>query len=269
MIRFVFLITALALLTVALLPFQLIGLAFALQLRRTIPHLYHRAICALIGVRIREIGHRSEDAPTLYLSNHVSWLDICVISALTPVVFVSKSEVAKWPVFGWLARLQRTIFIYRQARQQTGVATSEIGDRLLNGERVVLFAEGTSSDGIRILPFRSALIGAIHRALAGPSHRESITVQPVSLAYVAFNGLPVGRAFRNRIAWYGSADLLPHLFGLISAGAVDVTVSWGDPTPVGLSADRKQVARNAERSVRRMTRAALATGRNDMGNSAL
>ncbi len=260
MIRIAFVITAFALLTIALLPFQLIGLAFDLPLQRTIPHLYHRAICALAGVRIREIGRRSEVAPTLFLSNHVSWLDICVISALTPVVFVSKSEVATWPVFGWLARLQRTIFIDRQARLQTGVATGEIGDRLLNGDCVVLFAEGTSSDGIRILPFRSALIGGVHRALSGPSHREAIAVQPVSLAYVAFNGLPVGRAFRHRIAWYGSADLIPHLIGLLSAGAVDVTVSWGDSRPTDLSANRKQVARDAERSVRQMTAAALVQG---------
>lgn len=260
MIRIAFVITAFALLTIALLPFQLIGLAFDLPLQRTIPHLYHRAICALAGVRIREIGRRSEVAPTLFLSNHVSWLDICVISALTPVVFVSKSEVATWPVFGWLARLQHTIFIDRQARLQTGVVTGEIGDRLLNGDCVVLFAEGTSSDGIRILPFRSALIGGVHRALSGPSHREAIAVQPVSLAYVAFNGLPVGRAFRHRIAWYGSADLIPHLIGLLSAGAVDVTVSWGDSRPTDLSANRKQVARDAERSVRQMTAAALVQG---------
>lgn len=254
--RSAFVIAAITLLTLALLPFQIIGLFFDIPLQRTIPHLYHRALCKLIGVRIHQIGHRSKDAPTLYLSNHVSWLDICVISALTPVVFVSKSEVAKWPVFGWLARLQRTIFIDRQARQQTAVATGAIGDRLRGGENVVLFAEGTSSDGTRILPFRSALIGGLHRALAGPSHPKAINVQPVSLAYVAFNGLPVGRAFRDRIAWYGSTELIPHLIGLVSAGAVDVTVSWGDPGPTDINFDRKQVARDAERSVRQMTAAA-------------
>src|SRR6202521_4670518 len=87
------------------------------------PHLYHRILCALIGIRISEVGRRSAATPALILSNHVSWLDICVITALAPVVFVAKSEVARWPLFGWLAKLQRTIFINRQARHQPGAAT--------------------------------------------------------------------------------------------------------------------------------------------------
>src|ERR1700716_1643589 len=113
----------------------------------------------------------------------MSWLDICVISALAPVVFVAKSEVARWPVFGWLAKLQRTIFIDRQARHQAGAATREIAGRLLGGDAVVLFAEGTSSDGTRVLPFRSSLVGAVHHALGSATHHTHVTVQPMSLAY--------------------------------------------------------------------------------------
>jgi lyso-ornithine lipid O-acyltransferase len=126
MIRVIFIITAFAVLTLVLLPFQLIGMTFDLRLQRSIPHLYHRILCALIGVRIREIGERSIAAPVLILSNHVSWLDICVISALAPVVFVAKSEMARWPVFGWLARLQRTIFINRQ---MVGAVHHALGSR--------------------------------------------------------------------------------------------------------------------------------------------
>jgi 1-acyl-sn-glycerol-3-phosphate acyltransferase len=128
MIRFILILLALIMLTLVLLPFQLIGVALGLRLQRAIPHLYHRALCALVGVRIREVGQRSAETPVLILSNHVSWLDICVIAALAPVVFVAKSEVAHWPVFGWLARLQRTIFINRQARHQTGAATRRSPD---------------------------------------------------------------------------------------------------------------------------------------------
>jgi 1-acyl-sn-glycerol-3-phosphate acyltransferase len=193
----------------------------------------------------------------LILSNHVSWLDICVISALAPVVFVAKREVAQWPLLGWLAKLQRTIFIDRQARHQTGAATREIADRLLGGDAVVLFAEGTSSDGIRVLPFRSALVGAVHHALGGATHHTKVTVQPMSLAYVGYGGVPMGRALRERVAWYGDVDLLPHLMRLLSSGAVDVTVSWGEAVAYGVSADRKAIASDAEKSVRRMTAAAL------------
>ncbi len=116
MIRAIFFALAFFVLTLVLVPFQLVVLVFNLRLQRAIPHLYHRILCALIGVRIHEIGARSTTSPVLILSNHVSWLDICVISALTPVVFVAKREVAGWPMLGWLARLQRTIFINRQAR---------------------------------------------------------------------------------------------------------------------------------------------------------
>ena len=246
-------------LTLALLPFQLIALAFDLRLQRRIPQLYHRVLCALIGVRIREIGRRSTASPALILSNHVSWLDITVISALSPVVFVAKSEVARWPVFGWLAKLQRTIFINRQARHQTGAATRAIAGRLLGGDAVVLFAEGTSSDGIRVLPFRSSLVGAVHHALGSSTQHSSITVQPMSLAYVGFDGVPMGRALRERVAWYGDADLMPHLRDVLASGAVDVVVSWGEAVAYDMGADRKAIAREAEKSVRRMTAAALRT----------
>src|ERR1700709_2433383 len=203
MIRVVFIALAFLALTLVLLPLQLIGIAFDLRLQRTIPHLYHRILCALIGVRIREVGTRSAASPALILSNHVSWLDICVITALGPVVFVAKSEVAGWPVFGWLARLQRTVFINRQARHQTGAATREVAGRPLGGGGVVLFGEGTSSDGIRVLPFRSALVGAVHHALGAGTRHTHVTVQPMSLAYVGFAGLRMGRGLRARGAWDG------------------------------------------------------------------
>jgi lyso-ornithine lipid O-acyltransferase len=257
MIRFVFVLFAVTVLTLLLVPFQLIGMAFGLRLQQSIPHLYHRIFCALAGVRIRQVGTRTSDTPVLILSNHVSWLDICVITALGPVVFVAKSEVARWPVFGWLAKLQRTIFIERERRQKTGAATQEIGDRLLGGDAVVLFAEGTSSDGIRVLPFRSALIGAVHHALGESAHHKQITVQPMSLAYVGFGGLPVGRALRENVAWYGDVDLIPHFIGILASGATDITVTWGDAVAYDMSADRKQIARDAERAVRRMTSTAL------------
>ncbi|MEA2921741.1 MAG: lyso-ornithine lipid O-acyltransferase [Bradyrhizobium sp.] len=257
MIRVILVLPAFLALTLVVLPFQLTGLAFGGRLQRSIPRLYHRILCRLIGVRIREIGRRSTANPALILSNHVSWLDICVVSALASVVFVAKSEVARWPLFGWLAKLQRTIFINRRARHQTGAATREIAGRLLGGDAVVLFAEGTSSDGGHVLPFRSSLVGAVHHALGAGTDHTHITVQPVSLAYIGFDGVPIGRGLRERVAWYGDADLMPHLLQVLASGAVDVTVSWGEAVAYDKSADRKTIARDAEKSVRRMTTAAL------------
>jgi len=257
MIRFTLVILALAILTLVLLPFQLIAIALGLGWQRRIPHLYHRILCTLAGVRIRQIGHRASARPVLILANHASWLDICIITATTPVVFVAKSEVARWPLFGTLARLQRTVFVDRDRRQQTGAATAQIAGRLLRGEAVVLFAEGTSSDGTRILPFKSALVGSVHQALGASQGHASIAVQPLSLAYTRFDGLPVGRALRERVAWYGDADLIPHFIRVLASGATDVTVSWGETIALDAETDRKQVTRDAEAAVRRMTAAAL------------
>lgn len=257
MIRAAFILVLLVAAFVLLLPFHLIGIACNRRLQRKVPRLFHRILCAVIGVRIRQIGTRTEHSPLLILANHASWLDIPVLSALTPVVFVAKSEVARWPVFGMLAKLQRSIFIERDHRHKTGAAAHAMAERLRGGDAVVLFPEGTSSDGIRILPFRSALIGAAHRAIAGSECCERVMVQPVSLAYARYGGVPVGRALRDKVAWYGDMALLPHLAGVLAAGAVDVTVSWGDPIASDIHADRKQIAQQAEHTVRRLTAQAL------------
>jgi 1-acyl-sn-glycerol-3-phosphate acyltransferase len=257
MIRFTLVILALAILTLVLLPFQLIAIAFGLRWQRTIPRLYHRVLCALAGVRVRQIGDQTRARPVLILANHASWLDICVITAATPVVFVAKSEVARWPLFGTLAKLQRTVFVDRERRQQTAEATAQIAGRLLGGEAVVLFAEGTSSDGVRILPFKSALVGSVHQALGASHAHDTIAVQPLSLAYTRFDGLPVGRALRERVAWYGDADLIPHFIRVLASGATDVTLSWGETIVLDAATDRKQVTRDAEAAVRRMTAAVL------------
>ncbi len=257
MIRVVVILIFLTLLFLALLPFQIIGIVFNTNLQRTVPHLFHRVLCKVIGVRIHEIGTRTRESPALILANHASWLDIPVIGAMAPVVFVAKSEVATWPVFGLLAKLQRTIFIERERRHKTGEAAREMAERLRGGDAVLLFPEGTSSDGVRILPFRSALIGAVHHAIGDSTHHQQVTVQPVSIAYVGIGGVPVGRALRDKVAWYGDADLLPHLVNVVAAGAVDVTVTWGAPVAYDISADRKQIARDAETAVRRMSARAL------------
>ncbi|HEY0220269.1 MAG TPA: lysophospholipid acyltransferase family protein [Afipia sp.] len=257
MIRTAFILLTLVVLFLVLMPFQIAGIILRNNLQRTVPMLFHRIACRIIGVRIHEIGKRTADRPALILSNHASWLDISVLSAVAPLVFVSKSEVADWPVFGMLAKLQRTIFIERERRHKTGEATRNMADRLRGGDAVLLFPEGTSSDGIRILPFRSALIGAVHHAIGDSSHHDRVTVQPVSLAYVKFGGIQIGRGLRDQVAWYGDTDLVPHLLGVIAQGAVDVTVTWGEPVAYGMNADRKQIARDAENMVRRMTSAAL------------
>ncbi|HEY5378585.1 MAG TPA: lysophospholipid acyltransferase family protein [Pseudolabrys sp.] len=216
---------------------------------------YYRVLCKILGIRVRVDGQPARDGAVLFVSNHVSWSDILAIGSVMPVAFVSKAEVGKWPLVGITARLQKTVFVDRARRQQTGDAITEIVKRLHDGIPVVLFAEGTSSDGNRVLPFRSALIGAVREA--GARAQGGVTVQPMSIGYTRVNGIPMGRLHRPLIAWYGDLDFMPHIRALLRAGPIDAVVSYGEPfTADGLS-DRKALAKKLEDAVRRLNVAIL------------
>jgi 1-acyl-sn-glycerol-3-phosphate acyltransferase len=246
-------------------PAQWIALKLNLPLRRWIPMYYHKLCLALIGVRVIVRGTPSHQPPVLYVANHCSWIDIPVLSSITPLVFTAKSEIGRWPVVGLLARLQRTVFIDRSRRHATGDVNKEIAARMTDGDPVVLFGEGQASDGNTVLPFRTALFGAVRDAL-GDGGR--VYVQPVSLAYTRLHGLPMGRQFRPVVAWYGDIGLTRHFFRVLREGAVDVVVTFGPIMSVAADADRKSLARAAEAAVRRMTAAALA-GRIEVSGGAV
>src|SRR5262245_34159710 len=183
MLRLVYVFAAFGAITLALLPFQAVAVWLDLPLRRRLPVRYHRMLCAILGIRVHEVGRRTHEHPLLIVANHCSWLDISVVTAVAPVVFVAKQEVARWPLIGLLAKLQRTVFVDRTRRQKTRDVNAEIAQRLAEGDPVVLFGEGTSSDGNRVLPFRSALIGSARDALAEAEHTGRVWIQPLSLAY--------------------------------------------------------------------------------------
>ena len=255
--RVLLVVPALAIVTVVLIPVQWLALLLDLPLQRRLPVFYHRLVCRLIDARVRVVGRRVDGHPLMIVSNHVSWLDISVITSVAPVVFIAKSEVARWPLFGLLAKLQRSVFVDRGKRHETADVNARIGKRLAGGDPVVLFGEGTSSDGNRVLPFRTALIGAAGDALAEADHAERVWLQPMSLAYNGLLGLPLGRQHRPIVAWYGDFSMFPHLAGVLRRGGVDVTLTWGEPVSYGVASDRKAVARELEQRVRRLTSEAL------------
>jgi 1-acyl-sn-glycerol-3-phosphate acyltransferase len=209
---------------------------------------YYRAMCWGLGIRIRIVGEPVRDRAVLFVSNHCSWADIMAIGAVARIAFVSKIEVAKWPLVGTAARLQRTVFVDRSRRAQTGDSISEMADRLTSGVSVVLFAEGTSSDGNRVLPFRSALIGAVREAAA--QVEGGMLIQPMSICYTAINGIPMGRQHRPLVAWYGDTDFMPHIKAFLPRAAIDVTISYGTPIPADASTNRKVLAKEVESAVR-------------------
>jgi lyso-ornithine lipid O-acyltransferase len=261
MLRLWLVIIVVGLITAALIPVQAVAVYFEWPMRHAIPKLYHRVLCALIGVRVHVVGSPPKQGPLLILANHSSWLDITVITSMLSVVFVAKSEVATWPLFGLLAKLQRSIFVDRRRRHKTGETSSEIAQRLVDGDPVVLFAEGTSSDGNRVLPFRTALIGAARELLAVHNHiADRVTIQPLSVAYVGWQGLPLDRRQRTAVSWYGTVELVPHLVNIVRSGAIDVVLTWGEPVTYDDNTDRKVLAKAMEVAVRQLTTTSLRSG---------
>lgn len=247
-------------LTVPLMPVQLLLVRTGSRYARTFPHWYHKQVCRLLGIRIKLSGSLAPGQPVLLIANHVSWLDIPVLSAVAPLSFIAKQEVAGWPFVGWLAKLQRSVFVNRNSRADVADQAIEIGERLEKGETIVLFAEGTTGDGLRVLPFKSSLLGAALPSRVRP-HRTDIAVQSLAICYPRLCGLPIGRDTMPIIAWYGDMDVPGHAWGVLKAGPVDVTVAIGPPLPHDEIGNRKAVARHAEAEVKAAVRQALRPAR--------
>ena len=246
--------------TLLLIPWQETAVRFRLKRRKTFPNRYHRFLCRLFGIRVFVLGRPVQSCGVLMVANHSSYFDILVFSAAARVSFVAKQEVARWPLFGTLARLQGTVFIERAKRSQTVEARNLIRKRLIEGDALVLFPEGTSDDGNHVLPFKSALLGAAELELGKDAQGRArhVAIQPVSVAYVGLHGLPLSRDMRPLIAWYGDMDLLSHLWEALKAGPLDAVIEFHDPLSMDEEKSRKAVAAAAEVLVRRGQARALA-----------
>ncbi|MES2906283.1 MAG: lysophospholipid acyltransferase family protein [Pseudomonadota bacterium] len=247
----IFRLSVLTLLGLVLVPLQWLSLKLELPTMRLIPMFFHRVGLPLLGVKVTGFGKVARQRPLLICSNHVSWLDIPAISSLTRVVFVSRGDVVNWPVLGLLAKLQRTIFVDRTKRTATRTASEEISQRLGSGDAVVLFPEGTTSDGNRVLTFRSSLLGAARAAMQGWPD-ENIHIQPAMIRYHGLHGLPIGRMNQPYAAWYGDMDFVPHLIDILKLGAIEVEVHFGDVLSFPAGTDRKVMAAEVEKAVRAM-----------------
>jgi 1-acyl-sn-glycerol-3-phosphate acyltransferase len=245
--------------TVSTMPWQFSALRFNLRRRKTYPRRFHTFLCWLFGIRVKVIGTPVQDQGVLMVANHTSWLDIPVLSMTARISFIAKAEVATWPFFSTLAKLQETVYVERTRRSKTGEARDQIRDRLLAGDALILFPEGTSSDGNQVLPFKSALMGAVEATIDDAQGRKKhVLVQPVSTAYVGLHGMPMGRENRPLFAWYGDMDLVPHLWEYLNTGPIDVIVEFHKPLSIDMVGDRKKLAKMAETIIRRAQAQALA-----------
>lgn len=246
-------LTVYLLATVALMPVQWLALGLAPRFRVVFPRLYHRFCARLLGLDIRVRGRMVTGRPVLFVCNHLGYLDITVLGSVIEGSFVAKREVAGWPLFGWLARLQRTVFVERRSHGPTARRQGDaLAARLSAGDSLILFAEGTSGDGRRVLAFKPALFAAAAAAVpAGLGHDGSdrVTVQPVTVAATRLDGAAIGRFLRQRYAWFGDMALGPHLWTFLGLGRVTVDVTFHPPAGLDPVGGRKALAAYCHRHV--------------------
>jgi 1-acyl-sn-glycerol-3-phosphate acyltransferase len=193
-----------------------------------------RGVLRAVGVNTCVIG--TPPAEGLVVSNHLSYLDIAVYSAVMPCIFVSKSEVRNWPYFGFAARAGGTIFLDRASRASAGVAAAEIWNCLKFPLPVLLFPEGTSSDGASVLSF--------HSSLFQPAVEMHAPVTAAAVQYICDAGIP-----ESELCWFGDAEFLPHLWKILGAPAFTAAVTFDEPA---VYPDRRTAAQATHRRVSTM-----------------
>ncbi len=213
-------------------------------IRRPITPFITQFVCRnafrILGIGFRTSGDLMAERGAV-VANHTSWLDIFALNARKRVYFVSKAEVANWPGIGWLARATGTVFIERdrkKAKEQTQVFET----RLKAGHKLLFFPEGTSTDGLRVLQFKTTLFAAFF----ADELRDFMYVQPVSVVFHA----PVGEPDRF-YGWWGDMDFGPHLLKTLGArrrGAVELI--YHAPAKVSDFENRKALAAHCEEAVR-------------------
>jgi 1-acyl-sn-glycerol-3-phosphate acyltransferase len=205
--------------------------------------IYWTVFTRLIGIEVRVIGQRaagSDGRQVMFVSNHSSWIDVPVLGGVLDGCFVAKGDVATWPIIGLIARLGRTVFVSR-SRASTLRERDAMQATLRAGDKLILFPEGTSSDGSRVLPFRSSFF-ALAEVNPGDDLKTIPLIQPVSVVYDRLGGLPAGRASRPVFAWYGDMNIASHFWRLTQHIGLRATVLLHAPLDPARYADRKELS---------------------------
>ncbi|MFN5589918.1 MAG: lysophospholipid acyltransferase family protein [Holosporales bacterium] len=241
-----FRLVGIILLTLVLLPVQIVLHALRLPLRGKVPRLWHRCLRRLLGLEVQRFGRVHRAPPTLFVANHSSYLDIVVLGSLLKCSFIAKKEISGWPVFGFLAKLQSTVFVER-TRQQAEAQRNLVAALLAEGRNLVLFPEGTCSDGNALLPFKSSLFG-IADAFT-PEQQQHIMVQPITLDYAKLDGIPLGRVYRPLVTWFGDMELASHVWGVVQLGRLGVEVTFHPPLSLAAATSRKELSKQCEATI--------------------
>lgn len=206
-----------------------------------IPRFMSQGVAWLCGVRITSVGAPAR-GPVLFVSNHMSWIDIAVLGARLDASFVAKKEVGEWGFVATLARAYRCVFVDRERRASSGGQRTEIARRLESGDSLVLFAEGTSTDGSTVYPFKSALFGVAQTL-------PDLQIQPVTVSYTHINGMPISRAQRPLVAWFGDMELTSHVWQVLRLGRIRAVLQFHEPVAFRQCGSRKELAERCRQAV--------------------
>lgn len=226
-------------LTLCLLPLFVAAGAVARRPRTMIGRFWCRCCLRLFGIDVRYRGEPVAVCATLFLANHVSYLDILLLGARLEATFVAKAEVRGWPLFGAIGRAAGTFFIRRRWRDAL-IQRNTLAARLRAGESFVLFAEGTSTDGLAVRPLKTSLLSVAEPWVLD----QPIAVQPVTLAYRRLkDGTPIHVGNCHRYAWFGDMALVPHLWAMLQDEGCVVEVVFGEPILSWAVTSRKLLGR--------------------------
>jgi 1-acyl-sn-glycerol-3-phosphate acyltransferase len=230
---------AFLLVTVLLLPPAILAGLISPRMLGWLRKLWCRATMAILSVRVTYEGRAFVDCPTLFVANHVSYLDILALGVRLDATFIAKVEIARWPLFGTLARVASTFFVRRQWREAL-IQRNTLAARLRLGESFVLFAEGTSTDGLALRPFKTTLLSVAEPWVLD----RPVAVQAVTLAYARLaDGTPIGPTNCHLYAWYGESEFLPHLLRMLHLDGVQMHVVLHEPVLSWSMQSRKVLGR--------------------------
>lgn len=207
---------------------------------------WHARMCKLGGIDVTVHGHPESQGSVLFVANHISYIDILAIGGVIDGCFIAKSDVAGWPVFGWLAKQRRTLFVERRSRRAKDQG-SWLKDRLTAGDDLILFPEGTSTEGLEVLPFKSTLFAAVENA----SIDDDVIIQPLTIAYNRYDSGPLCEDMRPRYAWYGDMTLGDHLWYWLGLRRVGVDLIFHAPIKASSHPSRKNLANHCHQIVAR------------------
>lgn len=247
-VRAVLKLLGLILWSTLLVPLQCLVLLRAVRMDPyTITRLWHRGVCFIIGLRVQVNGVPLTAMRTVYVSNHVSHFDIPVLGSVLKGSFVAKDDMARWPVAGFMARLQQTIFISRDPRAGRAV-TESIAEQLRRGRSLILFPEGTTGDGSDVMPFKSTIFGIL---FAGDAEMSAQAVQPLSICVLEVDGRLVrSQEDRDGYAYYGDMHAGAHAWGFLRSSGARIEVRFSDAIAPDAALDRKALTQRAYNDVR-------------------